>query len=171
MGALKRAEFRKTAHCTKATSLFAVPRTSDFGFPTKLPPHTPLFFAQPGAKGNAQKQEQGLLKGNVREQEKSPARKEVKKLSIEESVKVATGSGLISVNVSPLISFTSRAIVGVYCVGKRSPNRTNAPLLLRPFVRAREWECFVSGMNHGLSSRPDASEIVLRFGHTSMDTF
>lgn len=94
------------------------------------------------------------MKGNVREQEKSPARKEVKKLSIEESVKVATGSGLISVNVSPLTSFTSRAIVGVYCVGKRSPNRANAPLLLRPFVRAREWECFVSGMNHGLSSRP-----------------
>lgn len=40
------------------------------------------------------------------------------------------------------------SIIEVYCVGNHSPNWENALLLLRPFVRAREWECFVSGVNH-----------------------
>lgn len=81
------------------------------------------------AKGNAQEQEQGPLKGNVREQEKPPARKEVKKLSIEESAKVATRPGLISVNVSPLISFTSRG----YC---------GSVLCWKPFSKLKMPHCF-----------------------------
>lgn len=81
------------------------------------------------AKGNAQNKSRARWKGMWGSKKKPPARKEVKKLSIEESAKVATRPGLVSVNVSPLISFTSRG----YC---------GSVLCWKPFSRLKMPHCF-----------------------------
>lgn len=70
---------------------------------------TPHFFFYPSKSQGKRSETRAMLKGS----KKNPlARKEVKKFSIEECAKVATWPGLISVNVSPLISFTSRGYCG-----------------------------------------------------------
>lgn len=98
-------------------------------------------------------------------------KKKVKKLPTEKSVKVAGSSCLISMNMSCLISFTS----SIYY---------RSVLCWKPFSKLRK--CLITSQalceSQGVGmfcvwgepcpcSLPDACQIVLWFGHASMDTF